>query len=106
MNTEQTVYNGRDNTIELALLKDGVAIDCTALTRCMVMTEASDGTIRTLDSQSDPEWFDCSHADKVVMRFGHAALTAGRYKATLIVYDTSRPNGIVWQDFVMVVRDV
>lgn len=105
MINEQTVYIGRDNTIEMALLKDGASIDCTLLTRCMVLAEDKVlNTVTTLDSQTHPEWFDRSNKDKLIMKFGQAGLAAGRYAATLIVYDAGRTNGIVWEDFVMLVK--
>ena len=98
MRIEETVYLARDNVVELALTSDGVAITHNELTRCQVMV----GLV-LIDSAVSPLLFDLSNVDRLILKFGAAALTAGRYSARLTVFDSTHTNGLVWGDFVLVV---
>jgi hypothetical protein len=87
----ETVYIGRDNTIELALTIDGNVINHTLITRVQLIMG---GTV--LDSDVSPAFFNFANPDRLIMRLGGAGFAAGRHSATLIIYDAGSPNGIVW----------
>lgn len=99
MRNEETVYTGRNNTIELALTVNGTGIVHNALTRVQVTVGAT-----VLDSATAPALFDFTQADRLILKFGSAGLAAGRHTATLVVYDATHALGLVWDTFVIVVK--
>lgn len=95
MNLEELIYLGRDNEIALQLSTDGVTMDHTTITRVQAVV----GTL-VIDSNSIPTAFDFTHLDRLILRLGNVVgLMAGRYTATLIVFDASHSNGVVWGQF-------
>jgi hypothetical protein len=102
----EIVYQGRDNSVDLLLLADGVAVALDAVSR-MVLADL--GGAWTVDSQLQPTAFDWSTGvtGKLVLELGgavasitgeagYAQIPAGRHAVRLIVYDVSHPNGVVW----------
>ena len=94
----ETAYIGRDNTIDIQLLEDGVAVDLSGVTR---MTLAFEGAV-IADSNEDPGVFDWDNGNGVVILKlgGLVGLTAGIYHTRLVVYDPINTNGIAWEDFI------
>lgn len=99
MNIEEVVWLGRDNAIALSLLSDNAAILHTTLTRCQVIV----GTT-TIDSDTSPELFDLTLSDRLLLKFGGSDLEVGRHAVTLIVFDAEHTNGLIWDEFVIVVK--
>jgi hypothetical protein len=93
-NIKETVYKGRDNTIELVLSVDGKPINHNYITRAQIVMVAA-----VLDSAVSPVLFDLTNVDRLVMELGGSELIAGHHAATLIVYDSGDPNGLVWGSF-------
>lgn len=88
---QEIIYQNRDNTIELALQNNGITIDHALLMRVQLDLQSV-----VLDSNTHPEYFDFTHTDRLIMKFGGSGLAAGGYSARLIIYDTDHPNGLVW----------
>lgn len=89
------VANGRDNTIELRLLADGVVIDGSSITKVELAAQG-----QSFNSDDDPTLFDLSQkADGIViLKLGGAGLDAGEnQQAELYVYDAVNVNGIHWR---------
>ena len=95
------VYNNRDNVISLSLLSDGNIIDHTSITRVQLKV----GTV-TLDSQTQPTWFNLTNASKITLKLGFAGLTAGKNLASLVVFDSLNPEGVVWGKLYLTVEDI
>ncbi len=88
------VYNGRNNVIDLDLTSRGTSItidEYSAITRVQVLVGST-----LIDSNVHPEFFDLSATDHITLKFGVANLSAGRYAATLIVFDAAHTLGLVW----------
>lgn len=100
----ETVYNGRDNTIDLLLKADGVAQDLSTVTR-MVVAEQDDAF--SVDSATSPDAFDWATGTTgvVVFAFGGEGITAGYHQCRLIVYDPTNANGVVWGSIKLTVID-
>lgn len=96
----ETVYVNRDNTIDLALYENNVLINHTTITRVQVLIGS-----RTLDSYTNPNYFDMTSASKLKLKLGGASLTDGQYKAQLVIYDAVNYNGIVWGELTITVRN-
>lgn len=90
----ETVYIGRDNTIDLLLTEDGVSIDHSLITRVIVDLNDTAGT--TIDSDVSPGAFSWDEG-KLVLSLGHEGIATGSYNADLIVYDPINTSGIQWQ---------
>jgi hypothetical protein len=98
MDIEEIIYTARDNTIELSLSTDGEPIAHTSVTRCQVKV---DNTL--LDSAVNPTYFDRTHTDRIILKFGDAGLIAGTYTAKLYIFDVSSVEGLYWGDFTLTV---
>jgi len=93
-NVEATVYNGAGNAIDLQLTEDGVVLpDHSLLTRAVLDLDGAE----SIDSDTDPAYFDLTQTDKISLLLGNAGLLEGRYWATLTVYSADHPGGLAWQ---------
>ena len=91
----EIVYLGHDNSIDLKLLADGVAVDITNTTR---MTLEFDAIL--IDSDLHSDVFDWSVGDgELDLTLGAQTITAGTYFTELVVYDSVNTEGIVWGSF-------
>ena len=94
MTANEIIFPARDNTIRLLLKKDDVAEDLTNLTRAILKL---DGV--AIDFDVSPAAFDWTTegADGIlIFKPQTLSLSAGQKKASLIVYDATNINGIVW----------
>ena len=98
MDVEEIVYTARDNTIELSLSTNGEAITHTGITRCQVKVNST-----MLDSSVNPEYFDFSQADRIILSFGDAGLPACIYTAKLYLFDINSFEGLFWGYFALTV---
>lgn len=94
----ESIYIGRDNTIELALSVDGVDLNHTGIVRCQVKIGST-----MIDSDVTPELFDFTHADRLVLMFGDAGLNEGECTAKLYVFDANNQHGLYWGEFQLTV---
>ena len=99
MQIEEIIYLLRDNTIALSLSADNVALVHTNITRVQVTVGAT-----LFDSAVSSALFDLTQADRLILKFGASGLTVGRYTATLVIFDVTHTLGLVWGQFVVVVR--
>lgn len=97
MKTE-LVFLGHDNSIDLILKADGVAVDMTPAT---LMTITIGGVTITSDNgDADPiRWNKAGYdVGEVRLFLGSEAIIPGHYRATLVVYDTTNTDGVVWEN--------
>lgn len=99
--TTENVYLGHDNTIDLLLKADGVAVDLSAVTRMTL--EVGDDTVDSGESPDAFDW-DTGTTGKVILNLGGESLTPRTYRATLTVYDPDNTNGIIWGKFKLIVQ--
>ena len=92
----ETVYNGRDNTIDLLLKDENGIADLSSVTR-MDLVASGAWTVSNSDPSSFPiQWVGTGQQGKVMLRLGDESLPVGTYTASLVVFDPSNPDGIVW----------
>lgn len=106
MNTEYA-YIGHDNTIDLILKADGVAVSLASVTKITLTL----GTllIESTNQATDPiRWNQAGYdTGEVRLQIGEVeGLVEGKFSAPLIVYDSTNDDGIVWQLIPLIVRDV
>jgi len=95
MNPE-IIYLGHDNWIDVILKEDGAAKDLSGATR---MTLSFDEVlIDSSNGESDPIlWAKEGYATgQVKILLGAEDISAGSYRAPLVVYDPDNLEGIVW----------
>jgi len=92
-------YIGRDNSTDLLLEADNVAIDATVLTRAVVNLKSDTGSL-DVDSDVEATLFDFTTGGGVVkIKLGLAiGVAVDEYQAKLTIYDASNTQGIVWGD--------
>lgn len=94
----ETVYTGRDNTIDLLLTENGRSIqDYTAITRAVMMFDSI-----IVDSDIDSTVFDWS-GSKLTAKLGFSGIPAKEYFVKVETWDPGNPNGIVWTDALRII---
>jgi hypothetical protein len=90
------VYLGHDNSIDLILKANGVAVSLTSVTRMTLTLGAK--LIDSDNGDADPiRWNKAGYATGEFRLFlGAEVIKVGAYQAALIVYDAMNPNGIFW----------
>jgi len=100
----EIVYNDRDNEINLLLKADDEAVDLSSVTKMELVVD--DTTISSQDYPSAFDWTTPSTTGEVVLDLGGVGLEEGHYVVWLVVYDSANTDGIVWDKFHLVVREV
>ncbi len=93
----EIVYKNRDNSNDLVLKADGVAIDLSGVTKMDLVFSGQD----SISSSGNPGFFDWSQGDgKLVLTLGDIDffIVDQKYIADLIVYDASNQDGVDWGD--------
>ncbi len=114
----EIVYLGRNNTIDMALMADGILPDLATITRITLGLDDAGETL--IDSVDHPEVFDWTQTlssaeaskmqgasagdPKIVLVLGGLELNPGTYNATLTVYDPGHADGLVWGTFRLIVK--
>jgi hypothetical protein len=96
----EQVWLDCDNTIERVLSVDGAAINHTLITR--VQLRCGD---TVLDSDDNPEYFDFTAADRLIIKLFDSGLATGRYEAKLKIFDETNTNGRDWGSPIVIVVD-
>jgi len=98
------IYTGRDTNIKYQLLDRGQPKDLSNLSRIdLVFTSAikvtgTVGTTAPLDYATVPT--------ELVLKFSGITIPSGSYPSIkVIVYDSDNPNGLIWGEIALVVRD-
>lgn len=98
--TSARVYNGRDNTISLVLLADGVVLaDLSAVTRVTVAIGGVDIDSAIAGSGviwwTDQAEYDGQMVDVLRLKLGQQGIPEGVYNDTdIVVYDAVYVNGL------------
>ena len=101
----ETVYNGRDNVIDLLLKMDGIAQDLSSITKIVLRV----GNVATIENENADDWpikwSGLGVTGKIQMKLGAQGIPAGNtYSARLITYDPVNTNGIAWGSFDLTVK--
>lgn len=101
----EVIYLGRDNTIDLILKEDDVAVDLSSVSRMVLITPSF-----TVDSDTvgfgSGKAFDCTEGSgKVILKLGSATgVIAGTLRGILYVYDPANTNGIRWGEIKLIIQ--
>lgn len=93
---DETVYLGRDNSIDLLFKMDGVVTD---ISNALRITIGFCDTV--IDSDTSPDAFDWTEGEdgKLYLALGDESIPVGSYNALIVIYDSVNTDGIVWDDF-------
>ena len=87
------IWLGRDNEIDLQMNADDSPMDLSGLTKMELVFD--DGTI--IDSDISPTAFDWSVGSGTVkLVLGRESIDSGYYMMTVIIYDATYTNGLIW----------
>lgn len=98
----ELAYIGRDNSIDLELREDGVAVNLATVTRVrleLYSTTSTTDAPAVVDSSITPAAFDfdTDAAEGIIHILLGAILAAeGEFRARLVTFDPDNPNGLVW----------
>lgn len=101
---EEHVYPGRDNTIDLVLKADGEATNLDSVTKITALI--GDTLIESEDHEAGPiMWGNAGYeTGEIRLDLGDQGIAAGRYAASITVYDVENTNGIFWGYVTIVVH--
>ena len=104
METE-LIYLGHDNSIDLILKSDNVAVDLQSVTKMTISFDTV--TISSDNGDTDPiRWRKSNYATGEARLFlGNQNIPEGRYQAHMVVYDPVNIDGIVWGTVPIVVKE-
>lgn len=113
MSYRETVYQGRDNEIALALGQGERVIDASGVTRVQLVFKRPDQADVTIDSNTAPQYFDLNEKGIVnglevgilVFKLGESALTADLYDVAVYLFDAQNDDGVFWDTLEVMVRD-
>jgi hypothetical protein len=92
----ETVFNGRDNSVWVGLRVNKALIDLTDVTKMQLIINS-----QTYDSDSLGEGenavFDWTQGyGTLILRLGGLGISAGFYNVQLVVFSDDNPNGVLW----------
>jgi hypothetical protein len=93
----ESVYLGHDNTIDLILRADDIAIPTSSITKITLLI--GDTLLSSTNQVTDHiRWNQSGYVvGEVRLQLGHEDLVAGKYpRCYLTVYDIVNTEGIVW----------
>lgn len=97
----ETIWLAHDNTVDLQLQKDGVALTDDEMDAITKIT-ASLGSIliESTNQAADPiRWRQAGYdTGEIRLSFGAESIPAREYRMRLVVYDTANTGGVVWHD--------
>jgi len=106
MAQSEIVYLGRDNSIDLLLMADRVAVDLSSVTQ--VDLRIGTTVISSTTPASGPiRWAQAGYqTGELRLYLGDQALTvqSAAQAAWLVIYDPANPGGIVWGSLVLFVQ--
>lgn len=120
---DETVYLGSDNIIALSLSLETIAVthvtdtvDDTlteththpVITRCQLIVDPivgdSSDTLVTVDSQTNPTWFDFTEATLLKMKLGQSTLKRGRHVCIIKIFTATETAGVIWGTLMLVIK--
>lgn len=103
----ETIYKNADNKISVELRSNGIAQAINSATK--VTIEFGDAVLSSATATAGAfDYATYGATGRLDMKLGHEAavkvMRNGQYKATLRVFDTTYPNGRVWDDLIIEVK--
>ena len=101
LTNEELIWLGRDNSIDLVLYSNSSAVDLTASNEMRLSFKNSTVIITSTDNAAGLiRWGSTSWdtGEIRIMAGGSSVLIPGRYTATLVVFDPSNTDGVVWDN--------
>ena len=106
----EPIYLGHDNTINLQLTADSVAVDTSGFTKVTATLESEAGvklTVTTLaaaKATGSIKWDQSGYdTGEIRIKFGDQSLTGGqRHTLKVVAYDSTNTDGVVWGDGIQV----
>ena len=91
--TTETVYKNRDNPNQVRFYEDNAAMDFSAVTRVVLdLYNAHNVKLATVDTSDSPILITYT-TNVITFNLNSLALSAGRYYAKVVVYDSQHPEG-------------
>ena len=103
----EIIYKNRDNVISVELRSNGIAQAINSATKITI--EFGDATLSSATATAGAfDFATYGSAGRLDMKLGNEAsvkaMRSGQYKARLTVFDTTYPNGRVWDDLIIEVK--
>ncbi|MHC4310874.1 MAG: hypothetical protein ACYSW3_00200 [Planctomycetota bacterium] len=103
----ETLYKNRDNEIDLELRANGAAVDISGSTK--VEIEVGDLVLNSNNYPTSFDWTTNGANGQLTLDIARLAeivnLKASTYKTKVTVFDATYPNGLVWDHFILNLRE-
>ena len=99
-------YIGRDNITKLLLKSDGSPVNLSQVVKIDLIIGKT--TISNTTGNSFPiKWIDTDTTGEIQIQLEDESISLGTYMAQIIIYDsTLYPDGFVWGNFTLEIREV
>ena len=98
------IYTGRDTNIKYQLLDQGQPKDLSNLSKIDLIFSSTVKVTGTIGTTTPLDFATTS--TELVLKFGSITIPSGSYPSIkVVVYDADNPNGLIWGEIALVVRD-
>ena len=98
------IYTGRDTNIKYQLLDQGQPKDLSNLSKIDLSFSSTVKVTGTIGTTTPLDFATTS--TELVLKFGAIIIPSGSYPSIkVVVYDADNPNGLIWGEIALVVRD-
>ena len=98
------IYTGRDTNIKYQLLDQGQPKDLSNLSKIDLIFSSTVKVTGTIGTTTPLDFATTS--TELVLKFGAIIIPSGSYPSIkVVVYDADNPNGLIWGEISLVVRD-
>ena len=98
------IYTGRDTNIKYQLLDQGQPKDLSNLSKIDLIFSSTVKVTGTIGTTTPLDFATTS--TELVLKFGAIIIPSGSYPSIkVVVYDADNPNGLIWGEIALVVRD-
>lgn len=105
MSVTEKVYLSKNNLFSIILSADDVDQPLDSITKIQVM-EKKGAFVVDSDVDAGAITWPTSTTGEVLFDFGNLDLPAGDKECFLIVFDAQNPEGIVWLDLILEIKDL
>jgi hypothetical protein len=103
---KEVIWKGHDNSVDLQLFSNDSAVDLSPVSEMRVVFDDSVVVKSTDSAVGSIKWNQSGYSlGEIRISAGtYSCLSTGVHIGTLVVYDGSNPNGIIWDDVPFMIR--
>jgi len=106
----EKIYKNTDHINTIAFEEDGVAQSISGASRIKIIVGNNEAVIDSASASANAfDWTTYGSAGRLDLKLGHERdiinLKEGKYRALIIIYDATYPNGLPWDKLMLEVNN-